>query len=74
MKLKDMDKNTDIAGMKVVIPDYKKHDLPKRTMYIKSGWNKGLWLKTDNKQDGRIYPYTFDSFKDIENLEIKEAL
>ena len=68
-KLKDIDGN--IVGYKIIIPDYKKRSLPKKKMYIKSGWNKGLWLKTDNKENGRVYPCFFESFEDMENLEVE---
>ena len=68
MKLKDV--KTDLVGLKIRVPKYKTHDLPKRDMYIKSGWNKGLWLSTDTKENGRVFPLTFSDFKEIENIEI----
>jgi hypothetical protein len=68
MKMKDWE--GDLVGCQIIIPNYKKHNLPKRKMYIKSGWNKGLWLGIDDKQDGQIYPYFFEDFKEIENLEV----
>ena len=70
MKLKNLPKNKSLIGTKIIIPPKlrKEQNIPKRVMYIKSGWNRGLWLSTG--KGSRVYPLTFDSFKEIENLEV----
>jgi len=73
MKLKDLPEDKPLIGTKIKIPIKirKEQELPKTWMTIYSGWNKGLWLKT-NLGDERIYPFTFDEFSKIENYEVKK--
>jgi len=70
-KLKSLDKDVDLVGLKIKVPKklQLEHNLPKQEMIIYSGWNKGLWLKT-KMEDGRIYPLTFKTFKDIGEFEV----
>ena len=63
---------TDIVGLKIRVPEELRihNNIPKSEMYIRSGWNKGLWLKEDKNHDGRIYPLTFQEFADIADIEV----
>jgi hypothetical protein len=71
MKLKDIPKDADLVGLKIKIPKkiQTKFGLPKKEMFIYSGWCKGLWLKA-TMEDGRIYPMTFETYKDLEEFEV----
>ena len=71
MKLKDLPKDKQLIGLRIKILKklQKEHGLPGSIMYIRSGWIKGLWL-TIEPDSSRIYPFTFESFKDIENLQV----
>ena len=70
MKIKELSKDENLVGLTIKLPKALrvKEGIPKGKMIIKSGWNKGLWLST-GKSD-RIYPLFFDTFKDIEELEV----
>jgi hypothetical protein len=74
MRLKDLPKDRNIVGIIIKIPKKLQiiHSLPQEEMYIKSGWIKGLWLTT-GQDSQRIYPLTYNKFKDIENLIVKEG-
>ena len=69
-RLKDLPKDKQLVGLKIKIPKDKRTltDYSDK-MYIYSGWNKGLWLKK-KMEDQRIFPYFFESFDDIKDLEI----
>jgi hypothetical protein len=70
MKIKDLPKDKQLQGIKIKIPKDKILEGMKKEMYIYSGWNKGLWLKK-KMTDSQIYPFFFDSFKDLGNLEVR---
>jgi len=71
MKLKELDKNQQLVGLKIKIPKAMQLEQGlKKEMFIYSGWNRGLWLKKE-MTDERVYPFTFEKFKDIENYEVK---
>jgi len=70
-KLKNLDKDVDLVGLKIKVPKklQLEHSLPKKEMFIYSGWNKGLWLK-EKMDNERIFPLTFNTFKDIGEFEV----
>ena len=70
MKLKDI--KGDLVGYCLKIPNYKEKNLPKKNMYIKSGWNKGLWLSIDKDKDGLIYPLFFEKPEEVLDLDVEE--
>lgn len=72
MKLKDLDKSTELIGMYIFIPNKIKIEqlIPRSKMMIHSGWNRGLWLKVDHSSE-RIYPLCFEDISEIEDFEIK---
>jgi len=57
-KIKDLPKQMDLVGCK----------LGKKIIY--SGWNKGFWLKDDEKSS-KITPIFFKDFKEIENWKVE---
>ena len=75
MKLKDLPKGFSLVGCKIIIPAKirREQSIPQRKMIITGGWNKGLWLKVKDS-DSRVYPFTFDSFNEIKNINIIREL
>ncbi len=71
MKIKDLNKEVNLVGMKVILTDSDvlEYDLPANEMVISSGWGKGLWLKVDDSHV-RAYPYTGD----YSELEVEETI
>jgi hypothetical protein len=70
MLLKDLEKDTELSTIKVIIPDeYKKEmelsGIPTNKVYIVSNWNKGIWVKTDLNKS-RIYPLCISPFLALE--------
>ena len=60
----------ELLGLKIKIPKKYQDIGIKKEMYLYSYWNKGVWLKTDMKND-RIYPLTFETdCKELLEFEI----
>ena len=72
IKIKNLDKNQELVGMKLILP---KHTLLldpqlKPKMFIKSGWNKGFWL-VHKITDSRIFPVFFEDFKEVGEWKVE---
>ena len=72
VKWKELRKSTSIAGLIIHIPAMWQlnQGIPFKKMMIYSGWNKGLWLKTD-AQSQRIYPMIIENWKDIDEWKVE---
>ena len=57
-KIKDLPKDFDLVGCKL------------GNQIIYSGWNKGFWVKDDEKSS-QIIPICFKSFNDIKEWKIE---
>jgi len=62
MLVKDLPKDADLTKVPIVIPDDIFEDNsyggpPKKTVYLRSSWMRGLWVVLDPKAT-RVYPIT----------------
>jgi hypothetical protein len=73
IKIKNLPKDFDLCGSVLCIPKEVRAKQPEllSKMFIKSGWNKGIWCMKKKAQNGRIYPVFFENFNECGEWEIE---